>query len=513
MTPTPPLWTAETAAAATGGRATGAWTATGVSIDSRSLVPGDLFVALKGPHFDGHRFIPDALAKGAAAVVAEALPEDTPADAPALRVADTQAALEDLGRAARAATRARVIGVTGSAGKTGTKEALRQVLSAQGRTHAPVGSFNNHWGVPLTLARLPREADVAVIEMGMNHAGEIAALTAQARPEVAIITTIGPAHIEFFESEAGIAEAKAEIFQGVPPAGTAILPRDNAHYPLLRARAEAAGLGRVRSFGLHPGADAYAVSVAAEAGGSTVKALIDGQPRAFRVGQPGDHWVANALAVLLAVEAVGAEVPAAAEALAGLSLPEGRGGRESLAFGAGTVTLLDDSYNANPASMRAALSVLAATPARRRLAVLGEMKELGARSAEYHASLVEPVSTAGVDLVFTCGAAMAALRDALPPARRGGHAESAEELAPQVAAALQPGDAVLVKGSAGARTGEIVAALRALGSDRIRLGRPIRESDRNFRELSATQRSNWIASHSGERGRPGGRRSVRGGQR
>jgi len=465
MTPTPPLWTAETAATATGGHATGAWTATGVSIDSRTLVPGDLFVALKGPHFDGHRFIPDALAKGAAAAVAEMLPEATPADAPALLVADTQKALTDLGRAARAATRARVIGVTGSAGKTGTKEALRQGLSAQGRTHAAVGSFNNHWGVPLTLARLPHDADVAVIEMGMNHAGEIAALTALARPEVAVITTVGPAHIEFFDSEAGIAQAKAEIFQGVPPTGTAILPRDNAHYPLLRDRAEAAGIGRVRSFGLDPDADAHAVSVTADAAGSTVKALLGGEPLTFRVGQPGDHWVANALAVLLAVEAVGGEVATAAEILAGLSLPDGRGGRETVAFGAGSFTLLDDSYNANPASMRAALGVLAATPARRRLAVLGEMKELGARATAYHAGLAEPVAAADVDLVFTCGEAMAALRDALPPARRGGHAATAEALAPQVASALRDGDAVLVKGSAGVRTGAIVAALRALADD------------------------------------------------
>jgi UDP-N-acetylmuramoyl-tripeptide--D-alanyl-D-alanine ligase len=460
-----PLWTAKTAEQATGGRASGTWTATGVSIDSRTLEPGDLFVALKGPNFDGHRFIRDAFDKGAVAAVAAEEPDDLPANAPLLRVADTQRALEDLGRTARRASGAQVVGITGSSGKTGTKEALATCLAEQGRTHAAVGSFNNQWGVPLTLARLPADADYAVIEMGMNHAGEIAHLTGMARPDVAVVTTVGNAHIENFESVEGIAAAKAEILDGVTGDGVAVLPRDNAYYDMLARHASDNGIATIRSFGTHAEADIRQLEAAVHATYSNVHASIRGHELSFIMALPGEHWVANALAILAAVDALDADVTQAAKTLGTLPAPARRGERHTIELNGGTFELIDDSYNANPSSMRAALAVLGAADSRRRLAALGDMKELGAHSMRCHADLAEPIASAGVDLVFTCGAEMASLRAALPEERKGGHAASADALAPQVAAAVRPGDTVLVKGSAGACMGEVVAALRALGRD------------------------------------------------
>jgi len=463
--PRDPLWTAKTAEQATGGRTTGTWTATGVSIDSRTIEPGDLFVALKGPNFDGHRFIRDAFDKGAVAAVAAEEPADLPANAPILEVADTQRALEDLGRTARRASGAKVVGITGSAGKTGTKEALATCLAEQGHTHAAVGSFNNHWGVPLTLARLPVDADFAVIEMGMNHAGEIAHLTEMARPDVAVITTIGTAHIENFDSVEGIAAAKAEIFQGVTEDGVTVLPRDNAHYDLLARRAAADGVASIRGFGTHAEADVRRIDADVNATYSTVRAHVRDHALTFTVALPGAHWVANALAILAAVDAVGADIEQAAKTLGTLPAPARRGERHTIPLDGGTFDLIDDSYNANPSSMRAALAVLGAADSRRRLAALGDMKELGAHSMRCHADLAEPIASAGVDLVFTCGTEMASLRAALPEDRKGGHAASAAALAAQIAAAVRPGDTVLVKGSAGACMGEVVAELRALGRD------------------------------------------------
>jgi UDP-N-acetylmuramoyl-tripeptide--D-alanyl-D-alanine ligase len=458
-----PLWTAKTAEQATGGRTTGTWTATGVSIDSRTIAPGDLFVALEGPNFDGHRFIRDAFDKGAVAAVAAKDPDDLPANAPLLKVADTQRALEDLGRTARRASGAQVVGITGSSGKTGTKEALATCLAEQGRTHAAVGSLNNHWGVPLTLARLPADADYAVIEMGMNHAGEIAHLTEMARPDVALVTTIGTAHIENFESVEGIADAKAEILRGVTEDGVAVLPLDNAHYDRLARHAADNGVATIRSFGTHAEADVRQIEAGVHATYSTVRAGIRGRELDFTVALPGEHWIANALAILAAVDALDADLDQAAKTLGTLPAPARRGERHTIALNGGTFDLIDDSYNANPSSMRAALAVLGAAESRRRLAALGDMKELGAHSMRCHADLAEPIASAGVDLVFTCGAEMASLRAALPEGRKGGHAASAAALAPQVAAAVRPGDTVLVKGSAGACMGEVVAALRELG--------------------------------------------------
>jgi len=461
-----PLWTAQEAAEATGGRITRDWTATGVAIDSRHIQPGDLFVALRGESADGHRFIADALAKGAAAVVADHFPDNAGTGVPALMVEDTQRALADLGRAGRARSRARVIAVTGSVGKTGTKDALAQVLGRQASTHAAAASHNNHWGVPLTLARLPRDAAYCVVEMGMNAPGEIAALSRLARPHVAVITEVAAAHTAAFDSVAGIADAKAEIFLGAVDGATAVLPRDNPHIARLAEQAGAAGIERFISFGRDGEATIRVVEEDADIAGTTVTAALGQRHLQFRVGIPGAHWVANALAVLGAAAAVDADPGAAAAALAELQPPPGRGRRHTIAVEGGTATLIDESYNANPASMRAAIALLAAAEpdaAGRRVAVLGDMLELGERARDDHAQLAEPLREAGTDAVFTCGAEMTALRDALPEALRAGHAETADGLVAPVRAFLRAGDVVLVKGSAGARTRAVVQALTDAG--------------------------------------------------
>jgi UDP-N-acetylmuramoyl-tripeptide--D-alanyl-D-alanine ligase len=441
--------------------------ADGVSIDTRTLHEGDLFVALKGPNHDGHRFIPDALAAGAAAVVAERLPEGTPADAPALLVEDTQAALEALARAARARSRARVVAVTGSVGKTGTKEVLRQCLAAQGKTHASVGSLNNHWGVPLSLARLPADADYAVFELGMNHPGEITPLTRMVCPDVAVITTIAAAHTAFFGSLDENAKAKAEISQGVVLGGAAVLPRDNPYFNRLAEMALNAGVARIIGFGDDAEADARLLDCSLHARCSAVTTEIKGETYDYCLSLPGAHWVTNSIAVLAAVAALGADVGKAAGEMAHLRPVAGRGERHEVRLPGGTVEVIDDSYNANPASMRAAISVLGQgrQDGGRLIAVLGDMLELGADSATCHSDLLYPLNEAGVDLIFTCGEEMAALDAVLPLGIRGGHAATAAELAPAVTEAVRAGDTVLVKGSAGAQTGRIVQALLAMDRD------------------------------------------------
>jgi UDP-N-acetylmuramoyl-tripeptide--D-alanyl-D-alanine ligase len=462
------LWRARDAVEATGGTLSGAsgWVAEGVSIDSRSVAPGDLFVALSGPNFDGHDFVAEALSKGAAAAVVHRAPGDVGgADAPLLSVGDTLEALRALGRAGRARSRAKVCGITGSSGKTSTKEALRLCLAGQGKTFASAGSFNNHWGVPLSLALLPPDADFAVFEMGMNHAGEIAELTRLVRPDVAVITGIGLAHIEFFDSQDGIADAKSEIFQGMTPHGTAVLPRDDKYFERMVAHAEAAGVTKIVSFGRHPeaalrltGADLYAAC-------SAVQAEVRGEPLDYCIAAAGAHWVANSLAVLGAAGAMGADVIKAAEAFARLQPVAGRGARRKLALpGGGHALLIDESYNANPDSVAAALAVLGrVTPegAGRRVAVLGDMLELGDGGPAYHAGLAEAVIGAQVDLAFLSGSLMRHLADALPAARLAAYTETADALAERVVAALMPGDAVLVKGSLGSRMKTVVAALDA----------------------------------------------------
>jgi UDP-N-acetylmuramoyl-tripeptide--D-alanyl-D-alanine ligase len=463
-----PLWTHEDAARATGGRAQGSWSATGVSIDSRSVVAGDLFVALQGPNFDGHAFVADALAKGAAAALVARPPDGVSTDAPLLLVPDTFEALRGLGGAARARSGARIAGVTGSVGKTGVKEALNLALGRQGETHASVGSFNNHWGVPLSLARLPPSAAFAIFEMGMNHAGEIVPLTSLARPHVAAITTIEAVHIENFDSVEGIADAKAEIFGGLEPAGTAVLNRDNAHFDRLVRRAFDAGVGRIVSFGRGPSADARLIAAVEDDIGSQIEADVAGTRLLFRIGVPGRHWQTNALCVLACAAALGADVAAAAAALADLRPPKGRGLRSRVRLAAGDFELIDDSYNASPPSMRASFEVLGRSrPAAggRRIAVLGDMLELGTQSPALHAALAPALVDNAIDLVFTAGPMSSLLRDALPPAMRGSHAATAADLAPVVAEAVRPGDVVAVKGSAGSRMRLVVDALLARDND------------------------------------------------
>jgi UDP-N-acetylmuramoyl-tripeptide--D-alanyl-D-alanine ligase len=459
------LWTAGQAAKATGGRNTAEWAATGVSIDSRSLEPGDLFVALEGPSFDGHGFIAAALDAGAAAAVAQRRPEGLPETAPLLLVEDTLAALTALGAAARARSEARFIGVTGSVGKTGVKEALRHCLAPQAPTAASTGSLNNHWGVPLSLARMRPQALYGVFEMGMNHPGEIRQLTRLVRPHVALITAIEAAHSEYFASIEEIAKAKAEIFEGVEPGGAAVLNREHPFFTLLVERAEAAGVARIVSFGRHPEADARLINCSLHGGHSTVRALVGGKLLDYSLGLPGAHWVMNSLAVLATILAAGADLRAATAEMATLKPLEGRGARQVLPLPGGSFELIDDAYNANPASMRAAFEVLQKTPlgkGGRRIAVLGDMLELGQDSQRLHAKLAEPIEAAAIDLVYTCGPNMAALHDALPKARRGGHTADARSLAPLAAAGLRPGDTVLVKGSQGSRMALVIEALSSL---------------------------------------------------
>jgi UDP-N-acetylmuramoyl-tripeptide--D-alanyl-D-alanine ligase len=462
---TEPLWTLPALVAAMGATASGspAAQATGISIDSRTLRPGDLFFAIKGDVHDGHAFVPAALKAGAAAAVVSR--EQAGAfDGPLLVVPDVLEALVALGRAARARSGAKIVAVTGSVGKTGTKEALRTVLSRQGPTHASDKSFNNHWGVPLTLARLPAGARFGAFEIGMNHAGEITPLVGMVRPHAAIVTAVEPVHIENLGSIEAIADAKSEIFSGVVPGGAAIIIRDNPHYPRVRAHAEARGDLEVITFGEHPQADVRLTALELRPDDSLVEASVLGRPVSYRIGSPGRHVAMNSLAVLAAVAAIGADVAAAAAAFADVVPPSGRGSRIRLALPGGEATLIDESYNANPASMGAAMAILGRQPVSgqgRRIAVLGDMLELGEHGPALHAGLAEAVAANGIDIVHACGPLMRHLHEALPPERRGAWAPSAGELQPLVLAGIRPGDVVTVKGSNGSRTGAIVAALKA----------------------------------------------------
>lgn len=453
------LWTSAEIAAATGGAALAPFAATGVAIDTRTLAPGDLFVALRGERRDGHDFVAEALRKGAAGALVSALPRERPATPTLVRVEDTAAALAALGRAGRARSAARVIAVTGSVGKTSTKEALRHVLAAQGPTHAAAASHNNWIGVPLTFARLPPDAAWCVAEIGMNHPGEIAPLARLASPHVALITTVEAVHIEFFDSEEAIADEKATIMDGLTPDGAAVLNRDNRHFARLKAAAEARDVARIVTFGTDPLADVRLTAWRAEGFGGHARAALLGQEIEFRLAAPGRHAALNAVGVLAAVFAAGADPLAAARALADLPPAPGRGLRRPIRIGDGEAILLDDSYNASPPSMRAAIAVLGEALAARRVAVLGDMLELGARGPAEHRALAAVLNAARVDLVFCCGPLMRELYEALPMSLRGAYAADSEALLAFLKSALRPGDVVLVKGSLGSRMGRIVAAL------------------------------------------------------
>lgn len=460
------LWTSAAAARATGGRNNRSWSATGVSIDSRQVERGDLFVALVGERFDGHDFVADAFARGGGGAVVSRRPADIADNRPLLTVADTMAALTALGAAARERTSAKIIAITGSVGKTGTKEALRIALSAQGATTATAGNLNNQIGVPLSLARMPHNAAFGIFELGMNRPGEIAALSRLVRPHVAIITTIESVHTEFFESVADIADAKAEIFAGMAD-GTAVLNRDNPYFPWLADAAHRAGVSRVVGFGAHPEATARLIDCEIHSSYSRVTAVIGGRTVTYRINAPGRHWVINSLAVLAAAGAVGADVAAAAGELAKLVPLKGRGQRHRVLTHGGSFDLVDESYNASPASMRAAIAVLAAAQPGfdgRRIAVLGDMLELGSDAPRLHAALAHDLIHAGVDLVFAAGPHMRHLYDALPADMRGGYAPTAAELTLLVTAQVRPGDVVTVKGSYGSKMNVVIDALLALNA-------------------------------------------------
>ncbi len=467
-----PLWTSDAMASAMHAATNGPLPRDvfGISIDSRTLAPGDAYFAIKGDVHDGHAFVEAALKAGAALAVVEAAQRDTfAADAPLLIVDDVLDGLRELGRAARARLEGQVIAVTGSVGKTSTKEALRGVLGTQGETHASVASFNNHWGVPLTLARCPASARYAVFEIGMNHAGEIEPLVKMVRPHVAIITTVEPVHLEFFSGIEGIADAKAEIFAGLEPGGAAVLNRDNAMFARLSDNAAKAGVKRIVSFGVDPTAEARLLDVALHADCSAVHANILGHDVTYKLGIPGRHIAMNSLAVLAAAELVGADLALAALALSQVQPAAGRGVRRPLELRHGQATLIDESYNANPASMAAAIGVLGSAEISgqgRRIAVLGDMLELGPTGPELHRGLAEAVKTQGIDLVFCCGPLMRQLWDALSSGRRGGYAETAAELESQVVAAVRPGDVLMIKGSLGSRMKTIVTALEKRFSDK-----------------------------------------------
>ncbi len=462
------LWTDSEAAAATGGINSAAWSASGVSIDSRSVVDGDLFVAIKGPSMDGHEFAAAALDSGASATVTHREVDGLEEHGPVLRVADTAKALNDLARAARARSGAKIAAVTGSVGKTGTKEMLARALAAQGETVATQGNLNNHWGLPLSLTRLGRDAEFGVFEMGMNHAGEIKPLSELARPHVAIVTTVDAVHLEYFKDVAAIADAKAEIFAGLEKGGTAILNMDNPHFGRLKEAAEAAGAGAVRAFGVHSFAQARLVGYSDDGEYGFVQATVGGQHLKYRLGLPGHHWALNSLAVMAAVQAMGGDVRKAAAIMEQVKPPKGRGERTQVTLDRGAFTLIDESYNASPVSMKAAIATQGSIRTRaggRRVAVLGDMLELGVGADVEHAGLADAINEANIDAVFLAGPHMTALASVLEDDLLGGHATDAVALAPMVVDNIRRGDVVMVKGSLGSRMAVIVDALKALDTD------------------------------------------------
>ncbi|MFV0279571.1 MAG: UDP-N-acetylmuramoylalanyl-D-glutamyl-2,6-diaminopimelate--D-alanyl-D-alanine ligase [Rhodoblastus sp.] len=464
MTMRDALWTPLALVGPLGARVSGSLPTrgvSGVSIDTRTLQEGDLFVALKGDNSDGHDHVRAAFEAGAAAAVIDEAHADALAGAGPLYVAaDTLHALEGLGRAARERANARILAVTGSVGKTTTKELLRCALSSAGRTHASAASYNNHWGVPLTLARMPQSARYGVFEIGMNHSGEIVPLVAMARPHRAVITRVAAVHLEHFASIEEIADAKAEIFTGLQRGGVAILNRDDAQFERLSAAAAEADVRFVLSFGEAAQADACLVSCDVGGALTRVKARVLGTDLDYVVGAPGRHIAMNSLAVLLAARAAGLDLSVAAHALAEFAPPAGRGQRETLHAADGAFTMIDESYNANPVSMRAALDLLGAAGGKRRIAVLGDMLELGREAGALHAAIAEDIERNQVDLVFAAGPLMRALYEAIPAERRGAHAESAAALEPVVLDALSAGDVVMIKGSNGSRMGPLAAAMR-----------------------------------------------------
>ncbi len=470
LAPSDVIWTAKEAAMMTNGQlndsSNAEWMAWGISIDSRTVQKGDIFVALKGD-MNGHDYVRDALEKGAVSAIVSESPKGCASDAPLLMVHDTLVALQDLGQGARYRTAAKIIAVTGSVGKTGTKEMLAAALTPQGNTHAAQKSFNNHIGVPLTLATMHAGSDYGIFEIGMNHAGEITPLSEQVKPDIAIITTVAPVHLEHFEDGIqGIAKAKAEIFAGMGVGSHAVVNHDIETFPILKAQADLDNITLV-TFGKSNTSDSILLECLVAANGTRVKASIMGEEISYLLQWSGEHIAMNSIGVLTAIKLAGADIKKAATAMSGLEAPAGRGRREyiDLVETANPVTLIDDSYNASPTSMKAAFKVLALIdPGRggRRIAVLGDMLELGGDAPKKHADMALPIRTANIDLVYTCGSLMKNLHKALPNDNKGAHCENSTELSEIVTDVLVPGDVVMVKGSLGSKMNVVVEALRAL---------------------------------------------------
>lgn len=457
---TGPLWTSAEIAKATGGQAVGAdFDVFGLSIDTRSIEQGDLFIALAGVR-DGHEFVEQALSKGAAGSLASRAVTGS-----SVQVPDVLAGLEQMGIAARLRASSALRGaITGSVGKTSLTQAVSKGLAMAGRSHASIKSYNNHIGVPLTLARMPRDTERAVFEIGMNHADEIDPLSRMVRPHAVCVSTVGPVHIENFpDGEAGVARAKAEIFTGLEPGGTAVLNADNRWFDLLAAEARAVGAKIVR-FGANPECEARLTDIQAVAGGAQVRAVIHGKAVSFPILQSGAHWGHNSLAALMMMQALGVDLEMGIAALGAFEPLDGRGAEREVGLPAGgTFTLIDESYNANPLSMAAVLRSLGGRNATgRKIVALTDMLELGEAGPRLHAEIAEAVAAAGIDQVYCSGPLMKSLWDALPPTQRGGYAMTAAELAPEVVSAVQTGDVVMVKGSNGSKASVIAAALASL---------------------------------------------------
>ena len=452
------LWSAKEAEEATGGRAIGDWFVTGVSIDTRTLQIGDLFIALKAAR-DGHDFVADALAAGAGAALVSRVPDGVDDTAPLLIVSDVQTALEDLGRAARARTRAKVIAVTGSVGKTSTKEMLRHMLGACGKTHASVASYNNHWGVPITLARMPADTEFSVIEIGMNHPGEIAPLAKMAAPDVAMVTTVAEVHLEAFDDINGIALEKASIIDGLVPNGVAIM---NADTPCTKVIETYTKDVTTRWFGA-AAAEASLSDVQVKGAETHAVLQLEGATYPVTLGTAGRHFAMNALGALLAVGYLGADRRTAVTGLAAWNPVGGRGARQKLKIYSGTLDLIDDAYNANPTSLHAAMQVLAEANAPRKIAFLGDMKELGEKEHDFHREVAHWPCTAAIDIIHTVGPLMKSLHDVLPDGKRGQHFGDSAAMAAQAAHLVQAGDAVLLKASLSTNMRKVVDALQELG--------------------------------------------------
>lgn len=473
----PSLWSAADIIAATSGVCKkNNWEASGVAIDSRTVEAGDLFIAISGPNHDGHNYVEKAFENGAVAAIVSAVPAGLPINANLVVVSDTLKAMEDLGKAARMRSSAKVIAITGSVGKTGTKEALAHILGEQGRTHYSVGSFNNHWGVPLSLSRMPVDSDYAIFELGMNHAGELGPLSQMVKPHVAIITTVAAAHLEFFKDTSEIAMAKAEIFEGVLKGGTVLLNADIEYCNLLVEKAQNAGIADVVLFGENKSAQIRLENAELKPQSSNMNVSIFGEMKSFTLSVPGRHWVQNVLAILGAVQKVGADIQKACAALGHLAAPSGRGARMTLTCNDGPYTVIDESYNASPIAMQAAFKVLGnMTPDfnGRRIAVLGDMRELGPTSAEIHANLANGISVNQIDVVYAAGSNMQYLSDALPKDIETHHAARSADLVEPVLQAVRAGDIILIKGSLGSKMKVVLKALLALSdslSDAHRAG-------------------------------------------